>query len=109
MKTAFVAAVVATATGAAAFGGAAEAQAPVGSPAGTITLDGSQLPPAPLPFGGKIEDGALQSTPWWPPRVVPPADAPNVLLIITDDAGFGVPSTFGGVIPTETMDALAAD
>jgi arylsulfatase A-like enzyme len=27
-----------------------------------------------------------------------------VLLIITDDAGFGVPSTFGGVIPTPTMD-----
>jgi arylsulfatase len=109
MKTAFVAALVATATGAAAFGGAAEAQTPVGSPAGTITLDGSQLPPAPLPFGGKIDNDALQSTPWWPPRVVPPADAPNVLLIITDDAGFGVPSTFGGVIPTETMDVLAAE
>ena len=81
----------------------------VGTPSGTITLDGSQLPPKPLPFGGKIEDGALQSTPWWPPRVVPPSDAPNVLLIITDDSGFGVPSTFGGVIPTETMDALAAE
>jgi arylsulfatase len=88
---------------------AAVAQTEIGSPSGTIVLDGSQLPPAPLPFGGKIEDGALQSTPWWPPRVVPPADAPNVLLIITDDAGFGVPSTFGGVIPTETMDALAAE
>jgi arylsulfatase len=109
MRTAFLAAFFATATGTTAFVGAAFAQAPVGSPAGTITLDGAQLPPAPLPFGGKIEDGALQSTPWWPPRVVPPADAPNVLLIITDDAGFGVPSTFGGVIPTETMDALAAD
>ncbi len=33
--------------------------------------------------------------------------APNVLLIITDDAGFGVPSTFGGVIPTPVMDAVA--
>ena len=30
-----------------------------------------------------------------------------MLLIITDDAGFGVPSTFGGVIPTPTMDAVA--
>jgi hypothetical protein len=29
------------------------------------------------------------------PRVLPPKGAPNVLLIITDDAGFGVPSTFG--------------
>ena len=35
------------------------------------------------------------------------AGAPNVLLIITDDAGFGVPSTFGGVIPTPTMDRIA--
>jgi arylsulfatase len=89
--------------------GAAFAQAPSGAPDGTITLDGSQLPPAPLPFGGRIEDGALQSTPWWPPRAVPPADAPNILLVITDDAGFGVPSTFGGVVPTETMDRLAED
>jgi arylsulfatase A-like enzyme len=38
---------------------------------------------------------------------VPPRSAPNVLLIITDDAGFGVPSTFGGVIPTPTMDRIA--
>jgi arylsulfatase len=87
----------------------ATAQNAIGSPSGTTTLDGSQLPPAPMPFGGTIQDNALQSTPWWPPRVVPPADAPNVLLIITDDSGFGVPSTFGGVIPTDTMDALAAE
>jgi arylsulfatase A-like enzyme len=38
---------------------------------------------------------------------VPPEEAPNILLIITDDAGFGVPSTFGGVIPTPTMDRIA--
>jgi arylsulfatase A-like enzyme len=38
---------------------------------------------------------------------VPPKQAPNVLLIITDDAGFGVPSTFGGVIPTPAMDRIA--
>ncbi|MFN9209448.1 MAG: arylsulfatase, partial [Betaproteobacteria bacterium] len=62
-----------------------------------------------LPFGGVIKDGALQSKIWWPPRVTPPAGAPNVLLIITDDAGFGVPSTFGGVIPTPTMDRLAKE
>ena len=41
-------------------------------------------------------------------RIVPPKNAPNILLIITDDAGFGVPSTFGGVIPTPTMDRVAA-
>ncbi|MGI1661771.1 arylsulfatase [Palleronia sp. KMU-117] len=87
----------------------AAGQPAVGAPDGTRTIDGSQLPPEPLPFGGTIADGALQSTPWWPPQVVPPADAPNILLIITDDAGFAVPSTFGGVIPTPTMDQLAAE
>ena len=78
-----------------------------GSPSATTTIDGKQLP-APQPkFGGVIKDDALRSTPWWAPRIVPPAGAPNVLLIITDDAGFGVPSTFGGVIPTPAMDRIA--
>ena len=54
-----------------------------------------------------IKPDALQSKPWWAPRIVPPKEAPNVLLIITDDAGFGVPGTFGGVIPTPTMDNIA--
>ncbi len=81
----------------------------MGSPSATTTIDGKQLPPPDPAFGGIIKNEALQSTPWWPPRVVPPKDAPNVLLIITDDAGFGVPSTFGGVIPTPTMDKLAQE
>ncbi len=34
--------------------------------------------------------------------------APNVLLILLDDAGYGTNSAFGGVIPTPTLDALAA-
>ena len=41
--------------------------------------------------------------------MVPPKGAPNVLLIITDDAGYGVSGTFGGVIPTPTLDQIAAD
>ncbi|SDB29047.1 arylsulfatase [Bauldia litoralis] len=104
-----IAAFLATVAGTIWLVGPALAQGGVGSPSGTMVLDGNQLPPAPLPFGGKIEEDALQSTPWWSPRVVPPAEAPNVLLIITDDAGFAVPSTFGGVIPTDTMDKLAAE
>lgn len=80
-----------------------------GSPGATTTIDGKQLPPPDPKFGGVIEDDALQSKPWWAPRVVPPKGAPNVLLIITDDAGFGVPSTFGGVIPTPTMDRIASE
>jgi arylsulfatase len=82
---------------------------PPGSPAATTTINGLQLPPPAPKFGGVIKDDALQSKPWWPPRVVPPKGAPNVLLIMTDDAGFGVPSTFGGVIPTPTMDRIAKE
>ena len=78
-----------------------------GAPNATITLSGEQLPPPVPKFGGVIKHDALNSKPWWPPRVVPPKEAPNVLLIITDDAGFGVPSTFGGVIPTPAMDRVA--
>ena len=44
---------------------------------------------------------------YWPARVVPPKGAPNVLLIMTDDVGFGAPSTFGGVIPTPSLDRVA--
>src|SRR5262245_1372943 len=78
-----------------------------GSPAATVTLDGKQLPAPELPFGGTIERNALQSKSWWPPRVVPPKGAPNILLIMTDDTGFGAGSTFGGVIPMPTLDKLA--
>jgi arylsulfatase A-like enzyme len=78
-----------------------------GSPGATITISGSQLPPPPLPFGGVIKETASGSTPYWPPRVVPPKGAPNVLLIMTDDQGYGVPGTFGGVIPTPALDRVA--
>src|SRR5262249_44408885 len=79
---------------------AQQSAAPPGSPGATTTISGKQLPPPDPKFGGVIKDNALESKPWWAPRVVPPKGAPNVLLIITDDAGFGVPSTFGGLIPT---------
>jgi arylsulfatase A-like enzyme len=78
-----------------------------GSPSSTVTLDGKQLPPPPMPFGGVIKESAKDSTPWWPPRVVPPKGAPNVLLIMTDDQGYGVSGTFGGVVPTPALDRIA--
>jgi arylsulfatase A-like enzyme len=81
----------------------------LGSPDATTTVSNKQLPAPTPPFGGTIENDALKSKAWWAPRVVPPKSAPNVLLIITDDAGFGVPSTFGGVIPTPTMDRIASE
>jgi arylsulfatase len=90
--------------------GATEAQqiyGTPGSPSATMTIDGKQLPPPPPKFEGVIKENAKDSKPYWPPRVVPPKGAPNVLLIMTDDQGYGVSSTFGGVIPTPNMDRLA--
>ena len=78
-----------------------------GSPAYTEALNAKALPVPPAKFGGDIKPTAAQSKSWWPPTVVPPKGAPNVLLIMLDDAGFGSESTFGGTIPTPTLDRLA--
>ncbi|MCX6877340.1 MAG: arylsulfatase [Verrucomicrobia bacterium] len=78
-----------------------------GSPGATTTIDGKYLPTPTPPFGGAINLDAKSSTPSWPARVVPPKGAPNVLLIMTDDAGYGVSGTFGGVIPTPAMERIA--
>ena len=80
-----------------------------GSPDATTTIDGRYLPAPPQPFAGQVNLNALQSKTAWPARVVPPKGAPNILLIMTDDVGFGAPSTFGGVIPTPTLDRIAAN
>jgi arylsulfatase len=79
----------------------------LGSPSTTTTIPGNQLPPPPPKFGGVIEESYKDSKPWWPPRIVPPKGAPNVLLIMTDDQGYGVSGTFGGVIPTPALDRIA--
>ncbi len=78
----------------------------LGSPSATTTISGKQLPAPDPKFGGVIKPNAMESTPWWAPRIVPPKQAPNILLIMTDDSGFAVPSTYGGVIPTPTMDRI---
>jgi arylsulfatase A-like enzyme len=78
-----------------------------GSPGATTTITGKQLPPPDPKFGGTIKEKASESKAWWPPRVVPPKGAPNVLLIMTDDSGFAAPATFGGVIPTPALDRIA--
>jgi arylsulfatase len=85
----------------------AQTTATPGSPGATTTIDGRYLPPTPPKFGGVIGLQADQSKPYWPPAVVPPKGAPNVLLIMTDDQGYGVSGTFGGVIPTPAMDRVA--
>ncbi len=42
----------------------------------------------------------------YPLRAEAPAEAPNVLLVMTDDVGFGAASSFGGLIATPTFDAI---
>jgi arylsulfatase A-like enzyme len=72
-------------------------------------LGGSVVLPAPEPrFGGVIGRKASESTPDFPKAVAAPKGAPNILLILTDDTGFGASSTFGGPIPTPTLDRVAA-
>ncbi|EMY1073341.1 hypothetical protein AAIE55_004125 [Salmonella enterica] len=46
------------------------------------------------------------SDPIWPSREDGPKNAPNIIVIMTDDVGFGAASTFGGPIPTPTADKL---
>jgi arylsulfatase len=65
--------------------------------------------PHPEPaFHGVIGRTLKDSKSDFPKEVQAPAGAPNILLILTDDVGFGASSTFGGPIPTPTFDRLAA-
>ena len=73
------------------------------SPAGAQEV----LPRPEPPFAGKIGRIATESVKDFPRIVEAPKGAPNILLILTDDVGFGASSTFGGPIPTVTMDRLA--
>ena len=70
-----------------------------GSPSATVTLDGKQLPAPPMKFGGVIRK-APQIRLLTGRRASCPQGRTDVLLIMTDDQGYGVSGTFGGVIPT---------
>ncbi len=101
---------VATAFAGAGFGKEAQAQiltGPLGAPGTLEFLDSHVLPVPTPPFSGVIMPNFIDSTPAWPPTVSPPATAPNVLLVLIDDAGFGSNATFGGVVPTPALDSLA--
>ncbi len=58
-------------------------------------------------FQGTIGDTWRESTPWWPPEPHPPVGAPNVLLIVLDDVGYGQLGCFGSDIATPNIDRLA--
>ncbi|MDX2037120.1 MAG: sulfatase-like hydrolase/transferase [Isosphaeraceae bacterium] len=81
---------------------------------GTVSLaqEGStskQLPRPDASFKGRVGKTYLDSDPpTFPQPIQAPAGAPNVVLILLDDTGFGQYSTFGGGVPSPTMDKLAA-
>ncbi|MBD2302940.1 sulfatase-like hydrolase/transferase [Nostoc sp. FACHB-190] len=77
----------------------------VNSPAFAAT---SEVLPVPLPeFKGKIGLTYKESQPDFPQPITAPAKAPNVLLVILDDVGFGQASTFGGPVDTPNLTRLA--
>ena len=78
---------------------------------GTVSgaFDRTVLPILPAPFKGVVDTNASQSKPDFPVEVSAPKGAPNVVVILTDDVGFGASSTFGGPIATPTFDSLASN
>src|SRR6516164_6782961 len=74
----------------------------------TLTTEAEEVLPKPeQPFAGKIARTAKESTPDFPKGVEALKGAPNVLLILTDDVGFGASSVFGGPIQTPNFQRLA--
>ena len=70
--------------------------------------DRTVLPISPSPFHGTIGTTYSASTPEALKPIHAPAGAPNVLLVLLDDQGYGQSGTFGGLVPTPTLDRLAA-
>lgn len=58
-------------------------------------------------FDGVIAKRYQDSKPSWPKEERPPKDAPNVLIVLLDDTGFGHLGSFGGLSETPQMDRLA--
>jgi arylsulfatase len=66
-----------------------------------------KLPMELPPFEGTVGRNYKESVEDWPEPPAPPEGAPNVVIIMLDDVGFGQVSTFGGPVPTPALDTLA--
>lgn len=73
----------------------------------TSDLTRAELPMPLPPFDGKIGKTYKESEESWPNLPTPPEGAPNVVVILLDDVGYGQTSTFGGPVPTPELDKLA--
>ncbi len=71
--------------------------------------DRTNIPIELSPFEGTIGETYLDSEQDWPKPVPAPEGAPNVVVIMLDDVGFGQTSTFGGLIPTPSLDQIASE
>src|SRR5438874_13750331 len=79
------------------------------SPASPLPAGSLSLPRPDFHFPGNVGRTYQDSDPATFPQVVrPPKGAPNILLILLDDVGFGQFSTFGGGVPSPNIDKLAA-
>lgn len=74
----------------------------------TLSWAAEVLPKATQPFKGKVDVSRDKSTPDWPQAVKAPKGAPNVVLILLDDVGYGAASVFGGPAATPELEKLAA-
>lgn len=88
--------------------------AAIGLPLGSVISSAASaqevLPRSPQPFGGKIGRTQKESTPDWSPvrPASAPENAPNIVMIVLDDVGYGQLGSYGGSIQTQNIDRLAA-
>ncbi len=65
------------------------------------------LPKPPPTYTGTVDASRQKARPAWPGEVKAPDNAPNVILVLLDDVGFGASSAMGGAVPMPTLDRLA--
>ncbi|MBM3718675.1 MAG: arylsulfatase [Actinobacteria bacterium] len=70
---------------------------------------GPDLPRGTRPFGGTLGRLIGDSSPSSPELSLPPGGAPNIVVVLLDDVGFGTCSTFGGPVPTPALDRVAVE
>ncbi|MGZ3520305.1 MAG: hypothetical protein ACXVAG_04835 [Vulcanimicrobiaceae bacterium] len=76
---------------------------------GGQAIDRSILPVPDRAFAGAISRTLARSKPDYAQPIQPPEGAPNVRLVLVDDAGFGNPPTFGGPVQTPALERLAQE
>jgi arylsulfatase A-like enzyme len=75
----------------------------------TLAPAAGKLPKTDPAFRGKIGETYQDSTPSYPAPLRAPQGSPNVLLILLDDVGYGMASTFGGPVATPHLEKLATN